>query len=80
MRLLLGGRTVTAAVAGSGDGILAGGTSANPTVEGLLIQGSTVGGLQDGVHVEDAPGARVTCVTSAGNGFGIFLMNYEAYK
>jgi parallel beta-helix repeat protein len=63
--LNLNGRTLTGS--GSGTGVKAEGTAANPTLEGLRIENGTVAGFDEGVFVTEAPGARVARVTARDN-------------
>jgi parallel beta-helix repeat protein len=64
--LNLNGNTLTSD-GGGGAGVLVEGIDANPTLEGLRVENGTVTGFQDGVYVEDAPGARVARVTARDN-------------
>jgi len=63
--LNLNGRTLTGT--GTGSGVFAQGTVANPTLEGLRIENGTVAGFDDGVFVTEVPGARLTRMTARDN-------------
>ena len=62
VRLVLGGRTLTGS--GSGAGVRAAGSQANPTLEGLRVVSGTVTGFDDGLVLGNAPGARISGVTA----------------
>jgi parallel beta-helix repeat protein len=64
--LNLNGNTLTSD-SGGGDGVLAEGTDANPTLEGLRVENGTVAGFSDGILLDNTPGARVTSVVAQGN-------------
>jgi parallel beta-helix repeat protein len=74
--LNLNGRTLTGD--DSGYGVLAEGTDANPTLEGLRVENGAVRGFRfDGVSIEDAPGARVAGVTATDNRFKGILVRHS---
>ena len=70
MVLNLNGHTLTGD-GGGGAGVRAEGTEANPTLEGLRVENGTVTGFDDGILLDDAPGARVTSVTARATADGI---------
>jgi parallel beta-helix repeat protein len=80
VRLDLGGRTLTrlgSDPAGPDeDGIVAEGLQANRTIDGLRVENGTVTGFDIGLRFSDAPGVRVTGVTTRSNDQdGIFVLN-----
>jgi parallel beta-helix repeat protein len=80
VRLDLGGNILTALNPDPADlnkdGIVAEGSQANPTIEGLRIGNGTVTGFDIGLRLSDAPGVQITGVTTRDNDEdGIYIRN-----